>query len=57
MSLETNDINITKSGWLSKQCKYRKKWRKVWFVLHSSQLMYGDTEQVSYIVMLSRIFD
>nr|CAB3261823.1 uncharacterized protein LOC100177385 [Phallusia mammillata] len=45
MSFNVSDIDITRSGWLTKQCKYSKKWKRVWFTLRASQLLYGDSEQ------------
>jgi len=48
-SQDSFDDEIKKSGWILKRSKYRKKWKRTWLVLESSNLSYGKTEQVNFI--------
>lgn len=51
-SVHTNGTDIDSieepSGWLLKRSKISHKWKKQWFQLQSTELLYGDEEGVSY---------
>ncbi|XP_033735199.1 PH domain-containing protein DDB_G0274775-like [Pecten maximus] len=62
----TNSLNTTSShnddsvthielkGWLMKRSKMSKKWKKQWFLLKNTELLYGDTpEQTSKKIPLT----
>ncbi|XP_069118595.1 interactor protein for cytohesin exchange factors 1-like [Argopecten irradians] len=62
----TNSLNTTSShnddsvthielkGWLMKRSKMSKKWKKQWFLLKNTELLYGDTpEQTSKRIPLT----
>ncbi|KAL0967276.1 hypothetical protein UPYG_G00250200 [Umbra pygmaea] len=38
-------INEGKKGWLSKRTQYTHRWKKAWFELTDSQLLYGEDEK------------
>lgn len=54
----TNSLNTTSShndealthnelkGWLLKRSKISRKWKKQWFLLKNTDLLYGDTPEV-----------
>ena len=44
---------VKKAGWILKKSKYRKKWKRTWLILESSNLAYGKSEEVSCSVMVA----
>ncbi|KAJ8030513.1 hypothetical protein HOLleu_26959 [Holothuria leucospilota] len=43
---DTDDFDLRKSGWLMKRSVYSKKWKKKWFSLNGTELVYGEDAEV-----------
>ena len=49
---DENHTHVELKGYLWKRTKLSRKWKKQWFILRNSDLVYGNTPEVLWILQL-----